>query len=122
MTELEHSVRRHIGRDGRRIDARGFGVQIVDANACLVEFAFAFDPIVHHAQVIEPPRQPILSAIAWQDLLVQTATERLLMRCDPRLNVREPVVALRKNEGQPNAQHLPQTQARPMTMGREVFV
>jgi len=87
VTKLEQTVRRHIGRDGRRIDAHGFRVQIVDANERLVEFAFACDPRGHHAQGIEPPRQPIISAIARQDLLVHTATERLLMRRDPRLNM-----------------------------------
>jgi hypothetical protein len=65
----------------------------------LIEFAFALDPVLGHAQVIQARRQPIIGAIAWQDLLGQRATERVLMRCDPRLNVIEPMVTFGDNKG-----------------------
>src|SRR5262249_56056513 len=43
-------------------------------------------------------------------------------RCDPRLHVREAMVACGDNARQPDHQHVPQTQARPMAMGGAVCV
>jgi hypothetical protein len=87
-----------------------------------MEFAFVLNPELGHAQVIQARRQPSIGAIARENFLAQGAPKRVLMRCDPRLHVREPMVAFGDNEGQPDHQHLPQTQARPMAIGGEVFV
>jgi hypothetical protein len=40
-----------------------------------------------------------VNELEWPDLLVQKATKRMLMRCDPRLNVIEPMITFGDNKG-----------------------
>ncbi len=44
------------------------------------------------------------------------------MLSDPRIEVREPVVALGDDEGQPNDRHPSEAQARSIAVGREMFI
>jgi hypothetical protein len=119
VTALAQPGRGHRGRDGRRRHTDGCGVQIVDANAGLIAVACALAPVLGHAQGSQARRQPIIGAIAWPDLVVPRATERVLRRGAPRLNAREPMVTFGEKKGEPANQPLPQAQARPRAMGRE---
>src|SRR5207253_4786691 len=66
--------------------------------------------------------QPIIGAIARLYLTAQTTTERLLVSGDPTLYVVENVVAFGEDEGQPDDDHLSETQASPIAVGREALI
>ena len=122
MTELEQPFRRHAGRRGTRIYPRQLGPQVVYAQRLLIERAFKRDPIFGDGQIIEDGRQAIIIELARLEPAAQTAPQSVLVRLDPRLDVRQPVVAFGQDEGQPDNDDPTQAEALPITVGGNVFV
>jgi len=120
--KLGQAVWRHVGRNGRRLQAHVLGLQVVGADDRAVQFGLERLPVLVHAQTIEPGCQSIIRPIARLKFAAQTLRERHLVRGSPRLNLIEPVIGLRQDAGQPDDAHLAETQARPIAVGREMFV
>lgn len=64
----------------------------------------------------------IIGAIGRRDFSAEASPERPLMLSDPRLDVRELVVPLGNDEGQPNDRHPSEAQARPIAVGWEMSI
>ena len=122
VPELEHPFGRHVGRCRRRVDADDASLQVVDAQHGLIECTFKRDPALSDAEVIKDRRQPIIGEVARSDLAGDAPPEGARMFFDPRLDVREPVVALGEDEGQSHDGGPAETQALPIAIVREVVV
>ena len=120
VTELAHAFGRHVGRRRGGVDAHATSLPGVDTQHGLMQGLCTRDPACRDAQRFESRRQPIIGQVAWFDLAAEASPEGAPMGFDPRLNVREPVVALGEDEGQPRDRRPAETSSRPMAMGREV--
>ena len=96
--------------------------QVVDAQHGLIQSVFKRAPAVSDAQVVEDRRQPIIGQVARLDLAAEAPTEGTPMGLDPRLDAREPVVALGEDEGQPHDRHPAKAQSLPIAIAWEVCV
>ena len=122
VSQLEQPFGRHVGPRRRHVDAHDAALQVIDAHDGLVEVAFKRAPTFRDGQGVEDRCQPIIRQIPWLHLDAETPTEGALVGLPPRLDTREPVVALGEDEGQPDDCGLAETQTLPIAIGEKVVV
>jgi hypothetical protein len=122
VSQLAQPCGRHGGASRRGIDAHHAAWPVIDAPHGLRAVACQRGPAFRDRQGVEGRRQPLIGAITWLHLAAETPTQGALVCCAPRLDTREPVVALGEEAGEPYDGRLAETQALPMAMGREVVV
>jgi len=125
MTKLKQPLLAHpgIGLGRGAIDPDPIAFQLIDAQYPIIEGGFKIAPGLCLRERIKYSRQPIIAEVQRPNALVQRGRQRVEMFFHPGLDVRETVVALRDDEGQPHGDHLAKAQfALPVTVGRKELV
>ena len=122
VPELAQPVGRHVGGRRRGVDADHASLQVVDAPHRRMACACQRAPTCSVGEVIAARRPPILGEVARSDLASDAPTQGARMGVPPRLDAREPVVALGEEKSQPHHGRPAEAQALPIAVRREVLV
>ena len=126
VSELQEAL---LGEDfgvavgGGGIDADGVGGQVVDADGLLVEVVFEKAEVVRGGESVEAVGEAVVVEEDRQDGFAKEGREGMLVLGDPGADVVEAVIALGKQEKEPNGQDFARSEGSlPVERSREASV